>query len=98
MTGEIEVSGERIELLVGEMVKAHRGMTRTFADLERALDLLSSRWSGEAQRAYARAQEDWNRRMGELHDELDRAQRNTTLANEGFTDAARSISRMWSES
>jgi WXG100 family type VII secretion target len=98
MTGEVEVGGARIELLVGEMVKAHSGMTRTLADLETALDLLSSQWSGEAQRAYARAQADWNKRMGELHTELDRAQRNTTLANEGFTDAARAVRRMWSES
>lgn len=98
MTKELRVSGARIDLLVGEMVDAHDEMTRIFEALTTGLDKLSGEWSGSAQRAYVRAQSDWNRNMGELHIELDRARRNTSLSNEAFASAEKLVRRMWSES
>ena len=98
MTRELKVSGARMDLLVGEMVDAHDEMTRIFEALTTALDKLSAEWSGTAQRAYVRAQTDWNGNMAELHAELDRARRNTTLSNEAFASAEKLVRRMWSES
>ncbi|MRG59798.1 WXG100 family type VII secretion target [Agromyces sp. CFH 90414] len=97
MTGEIKVSGARIDQLVGEMVRIHGEMGQALDELKASLDLLSSRWNGEAQRAYALAQEEWNRSMQELHDELDRARRNTQASNEVFANTARATKRLWSE-
>lgn len=98
MTGELKVSGSQIDLLVGAMRNGHKGMAETLEALTTSLDKLARDWNGEARRAYAQAQAHWNQQMADLHDELDRARRNTTLANETMTEAQRTIRRMWSGS
>lgn len=98
MTGELKVGGSQIDLLVGAMSDGHKGIAEALETLKASLDKLARDWNGEAQRAYAQAQTDWNQQMTELHGELDRARRNTTLANETMTEAQRTIRRMWSGS
>lgn len=98
MTGELRVSGAQIDRLVGEMTRVHAEMGATLDELKASLDRLSGEWSGSAQRAYAHAQEQWNAQMQSLHDELDRARRNTQASNEAFGETARSVERLWSES
>jgi WXG100 family type VII secretion target len=97
MTDKIKVSGARIDALVGEMARVHDEMGRALDELKASLDVLSERWNGEAQQAYALAQREWNGSMQQLHDELDRARRNTQTSNDAFANAARATKRLWSE-
>ncbi|MGX5697563.1 WXG100 family type VII secretion target [Agromyces soli] len=97
MTGELRVSGAQIDRLVSEMVRVHAEMGGALDELQASLDVLAQQWNGSAQRAYARAQQQWTEQMQALHDELDRARRNTQTSNEVFEDAARATKRLWSE-
>lgn len=97
MTERMKIGGTKIDLLVGEMTRAHVEIARILGELQTALDRLSAEWSGDAQRAYAQAQTRWNGIMKELHDELDRVQRRTHESNDVFANAQRSTQRLWSE-
>jgi WXG100 family type VII secretion target len=96
VTGELRVGGTQIDAAVAGMTSGVNEIERILAELTASLDLLSSQWTGEAQRAYARAQADWNRSMEALHAELRRVRDSTQLSNETFSAAERSVRQMWS--
>lgn len=97
MGGDIKIGGTQIDVAVSGMTRGVNEIERILAELTASLDVLSSQWTGEAQRAYLRAQTDWNRSMEEMRTELRRLRDNTQLSNETFTSAEQSVRRMWSE-
>lgn len=92
----IKVGGNEIAGLVAQLQTVHRAMERELENLQRSLDRLSGQWSGEAQQAYAHAQQRWNGSMRELNNEIDRLRRRTHDANEAFSQAERANKRVWS--
>lgn len=84
----------RLQGLAGSLRVANGQIQEELDALDRAVAILQSRWSGEAQDAYDEAQSSWTARLAEMNRVLSRITSHVSTADEAYRAASRKIGRV----
>lgn len=92
----VSVRHDAVAETIAQLALAVKAVEHELATLDSEVARLESVWSGEARRAYDRAQQDWSAALAKLKGALAEATRRLITANSISMATADTAARIWS--